>query len=683
MMLSVLLGLTAFQAPDLDKPLTLRRAAAPVSEVLAQVSKEVGFSFAVKEVRDWPIIVSVKSFRAGELLDRIAEVTDSEWVKEPERWVLTRSAARVKKSVDLENADRAARLKPVIDALPTELTQEAFDKAISEVNQEIKDHGGDGTTPRAIFGGPSPAIVLLMSAVKRMPVREIAEAPISSFISYSNDPRPGQRKLLPISNDVWNRYRSLRERFAKAVDVPLHLIMPAGMAKLPLPAQVRISLTFARPNAMADVYASLSVYDAEGNLLDNAKHTLSLVPPSNETSESPVKGAVEFTPEGRRLLVALRRTNAPSQSFNLYSTRGELLVVSAADAWLTPINIEAVRDAVQKEPMAFHLTDWLHDLASKSDRNLVAYVPDHAFGPLSDPMNGGADHASLWKALPQVGISASLNAEALVIKPRYFARSDRYRVNRKALRTFVDASGPYGLPSLAAISAYAAHSPPITYSGNLDNLLLELILRRQRSLLLDQTQVNALRLMHQWRTQSPGEEVLRYREAVARFGPAYEQLLRASVARLSAYRMVSGGREPSNERDYDPFAGPPLDPETPVIMERVVRSDGVVMVLEGGSVYAVSPRALGMYLGLKPENFTGFQPVRPIKNLHPATLVIRSVTMRSGRSGTTIEHTDADARYDQSLALDQLPATWAAEIEEGKKHSENVRATMGGSVPPP
>lgn len=683
MITALLAGVLGLQGPDLAKPVTLRLAATPVSAILALVSKEVGFTFEAAEVRDWPMVLSVKDMAVGQALDRIAEVADAEWRKERDRWVLTRSAARVKRAVDLENADRAVRLKPVVDALPTELTKEEFDKAIAEVNREIKEHGGDGTTPRAIFGGPSPAIILLYSVLKRMPIREIADAPISSFISYSSRPQPGQRTLTAIPNQAWNRYRSTREQFAKAVEVPDHLRMPAAMAKLPLPANVRLSLTFARPSAMAEVYATLSVYDEGGQLLDMAKHTLTPVPLSTETSDPLSSEPIVVTPEGRKLLAAVRRLNPPSQQLNLYSTRGELLVVSADDPWLTPSNIATAREAIQKEPMAFHITDWLHDLAAKSGRNLIAYIPDHAFGPMSEQMNTRPDHAMIWKALPQLGVSTNVGADTLVVKPRFFARADRYRVNRKALRTFVDAAGPHGLPLLSAVSAYAASSPPITYSGNLDNLLLELVLRRKGSLLTDQAQVNALRLMQQWRTQAPSDEMLRHGDAVARFGQAYEQFLRASVTRLSAYRMVSGGREPSTERDYDPFAGPPLDPETPVIIERAERREGVVLVLEGGHVHALSPRALGMYLGLKPENFGGFQPVRPIKSLHPASLVIRSVMVRSGRSGANIEHTDAEARYGESLSLDQLPAAWAAEIEEGKKHSENVRAGMGGPPPPP
>ncbi|MCC7433156.1 MAG: hypothetical protein IT363_00615 [Methanoregulaceae archaeon] len=683
MMLSVLLGLCAFQVPDLDKALTLRQAAAPVSEVLAQVSKDVGFSFTASEVRDWPIIVSVKSLRAGELLERIAEVTDAEWRKERDRWVLTRTAVRVKRAADLENADRAERLKPVIDALPARMSPEDLLKAFAEARRDLQSGGGDGNTSRMITGGPSPALDLIYWALKRLPAKDLAAAPINSFVSYSSVPRPGQLALPPIPAEVWRRYLATRSEFAKAVEVPGHVTMPAGMAKLPLPPNVRVSLMLSRPNATADIYVALGVYDAEGLMLDLARFHLTLPPVPIESSESLASGPMVFSEESTRLLRALRRQNPPGK-YNLPSTQpGEQIWISDVDPWLAEENLAVVRKAIEREPTAFHISDWLLSLSDKERLNVIAYVPDHAFGSLTDVMGGATpDHRLVWQSLPRFGIEAKISEGSLVVKPKMFARADRYRVNRAALRKFVAAAGPLGWPKLQDYMTYAMAAPPVTTSASMDNLLLGPILYRRNSELTDPARVMALRLLSQWRAQSPTGEVLRHGETVRRFGAVYEKFVRVSTAPQASYRTISSRREPLREEDLDPFALV-LGEDTPVILEQIRHSEGALLLIESGAPQVLVPRTLGMYFGLKPENFTGFQPVRAVKRLHPAAIVKRSITFRAGRSGQLLEILDADIRTSETININQLPADWQEAFEEGKQHASNIQATQNTRATPP
>jgi hypothetical protein len=683
MMLSVLLGLGAFQAPDLDKALTLRQAAAPVSEVLAQVSKDVGFSFTASEVRDWPIIVSVKALRAGELLDRIAEVTDAEWRKERDRWVLTRTAARVNRAADLEVADRAARLKPIIDTLPPRMSSQDLERAFAEARRDLQSGGGDGNTSRMITGGPSPALDLIYWALKRLPAKDLAAAPINSFVSYSSVPRPGQLALPPIPAEVWRRYLATRSEFAKAVEVPGHVTMPAGMAKLPLPPNVRVSLMLSRPNATADIYVALGVYDAEGLMLDLARFHLTLPPVPSESSESPVSGPMVFSEESTRLLRALRRQNPPGK-YNLPSTQpGEQLWISAVDPWLAEENLAVVRKAIEREPTAFHISDWLLGLSDKERLNVIAYVPDHAFGSLTEVMSGATpDHRLVWLSLPRFGIEAKVSEGRLVVKPKVFARADRYRVNRAALRKFVAAVGPLGWPSLRDLMTYATAAPVVTATGSLDNLLLEPILYRKTSMLANPTTVQALRFMAAWRASAPTGEALRHGEALRTFKPTYEQFLRTSAAVHTSYRSMSTRREPLREEDFDPFALA-IGDETPVILEQTRRFDGALLLIEGGVPQVLSPRALGMYFGLNPENFTGFQPVRSVKHLHPASVAKRSITFRAGSSGQLLEILDADVRTGETINIYRLPEDWQEAFEEGKRHASDIRATQNTRATPP
>lgn len=92
----------AIQSPDLERPITLRTVAKPVSEILREVSAHTGFSFVADHVKDLPVIVSVKGLPVGQLLTRLAEVTDAEWRREQTQWTLERGPARARKAVEFE-----------------------------------------------------------------------------------------------------------------------------------------------------------------------------------------------------------------------------------------------------------------------------------------------------------------------------------------------------------------------------------------------------------------------------------------------------------------------------------------------------------------------------------------------------------------------------------------------------
>lgn len=682
-MLTTLIAALAFQSPNLDKPVTLRTPAKPVAEVLADVTTQVGFRFEASQVREWPIIVSVKSFRAGDLLDRIAEVTDSEWVKERDRWVLTRSAARVKKAVEIELADRAARLKPVVDALPTEMSDADIEKAVADINRLIEDarqmQGGE----TAIVGGPSASVVLLNEILRRLPIKQLAEAPISSFLSYSTVPRPGQSKLTAIPRQAWTRYLETQDRLANKIVVPPN-IKVSGAVTATLPREVNAVLTLGRPMSTANVIAGLYLFDDQGAILDMSRTTLAPVPASFRTVSAPSKAKIQLSDEGIGVMRALHRIN-PSAAPNFRSMGGEMIPIHPVDPWTTRENIAIVRQLIDQEPFAFHHSDWMLDLASQSSKNLIAYLPDHVFKPLTARLEGNSTHESVWNDLPALGIDRVVAGDTILLKPKMFARADRYRVSRSALRTLVKESGPYGIPKLIALASYASKAPLVAYAENLDTTLLEVLFRRNHIINLQfQERVDSLRLLSLWLAMVPSGEKLTQAEALNAFAPAYDRFLRSSVAARASYTTI-GGANFGKIGDFDPFAGTPSRGEVPVILRMGKKLDGVLIVLEDGKAAGLSPIGLGTFLGLRPENFTGFQPMLRIAKMHPASLFNQSLVFRAGASGVNLDFTDVDADLDQTWSLDQLPAAWRSEIERGRGLGAITKVSSGfsgGNVPP-
>jgi hypothetical protein len=679
-MLGVLLA-AVVQSPDLSKPIALRTVAKPVSEVLRDVSGQAGFTFGANQVRDWPVIVSVKDLPVGQVLDRIAEVTDSEWVKERDRWVLTRSAARVKKAVEIELEDRAARLKPVVDALPTEMTDADIEAAAAEIKKTILEEEGSGL--KTVMSGTSAANILLNASLKRLPISEIAAAPISSFVSYASDPRPGQRRLPAFSPATWKDYFAARAKFAKVIDLPPDVQVSAGLSSLSLPSQYQIILGFSRPFASAGINVWLGLFGSDGKILDLARASLTMTPARIETSPPPSESPVSVSDAGKRLIHVLQPSRTlPGPSFT--TQLGDVLPVGAPDPWTASENVAVARAATLREPLSYAISDWVLDLADQSGKGIVAHIPDFAFNPLHQRLATTIQHDVLWKALPDLGIQAKADSNLLTLKPSMFARADRYRVDRGALRKLVAAGGQYGRPSLGALLDYVGSSPRVTYHENLDIKLLGLVFRRAFANFIGfQDQVDALRLLRAFRAEDRTSDRLTLGQALSRFSGPYDAMLR------SFYASRSGGGthrsslpELPKVSEFDPFAGAAPDPQTPVIMDLAHSFNGVLAVFEGDHAVGLTPLGVGTFLGLRPENISGFTPILKFKRLHPARVVRHSLMFRAGSTGSSFEVEDVAYRPEVSWTVDQTPAEWKDQIEEGRKNGALVRMSVG-PLPPP
>lgn len=670
----------AIQSPDLERPITLRTVAKPVSEILREVSAHTGFSFVADHVKDLPVIVSVKGLPVGQLLTRLAEVTDAEWRREQTQWTLERGPARARKAVEFELTDRAARLKPVVDALPKEMSDADIERAAAEIKKAIRD-AGPGL--RTYLTGPSPADILLNASLKQIPIKEIASAPISSFVSYSSEPRSGQRRLPAFSPSTWKSYLAARSKFAKVIDVPPDVQVSAGLSASALPAKYQVILGFARPFATANVKVWLGLFDEEGKILDLARASLVPMAVQPETSPPPVTTTVSVSDEGRRLIHVLQ----PSRTLpgpSLSTDHGDMLPVGAPDPWTAPENVAVARGAIRREPLAYAISDWVLDLAEQSGKGVVAHIPDYAFNPLHRWLATTVKHDVLWNALPEMGIKADTSSSLLILKPAMSARADRYRVDRSALRKLVEASGPYGRPSLGALLDYVGSSPPIPYHENLDVTLLTLVFRRAyANFVAFQDRVDALRLLRAFRSEDRISDRLTLGQALTRFPGPYDAMLRSSYA-----SVAMGGSEMSSlaefptVSDFDPFAGVTPDPNVPVITDLTHSFDGVLAVFAGDHAVGLTPQGLGTFLGLRAENISGFTPILTFKKLHPARVVRHTLMFRAGQTGSSFEIEDVDARPEVTWTAEQLPAEWKDLIEGGRQRGAGIRMSVG-PLPPP
>lgn len=680
-MLAVLLTLAA-QSPDLGKPVTLRTVAKPVGEVLRDVSAQAGFTFVASQVREWPVIVSVKDLPVGQLLERLAEVTDAEWRKEAKQWTLERGPARVQKAIEIELADRAARLQPVVDALPTELTEEDLTKAQAEVERVRSQMAASGGAASTTLSGPSPAVGLMNALIKRLPIKELAAAPLNSFVAYSSSPTRGQVRLVGLSDDLLRNYRTARERFAARVKVPVEVQMVASEARKPLPTGSKFMLVLSRPQATANINVGLYVYGPDHRLLDLARSTLTPAALKLDDAEAPIKDSIRFSREALSSLRAFRYQNSASLA-RLTVISGDTVPINGVDPWVSDENIALARRAIESEPTAFAISEWLLDLTDRIGDGLVACLPDHTFVALSERLTPTATHDVLWNLMPTLGLERSRVSGLLTVKSQFFARADRYRVDRKALRKLVAAGGPHGLPPFAAVVEYAGSAPQVIVSSNLDAHLLFLIFRRTRAGLGEASSVAGLRLLRLVLAREPQVSQLTLDEIQSRYAHAYDAVVRSQFASMAfSNRPVSGAELPM-EQAANPY-GEPLPDGNAIALEIKNRGlEWVLMVLGDGSTHLSGPGGLGAFLGLKAENMSGFTPVLQLRSFHPARVVEQRILIRTGPYSVGFFHQDVHANLDQKWTIADLPAAWRETFEQGREQGSAIRVGQGTGTPPP
>lgn len=362
---------------------------------------------------------------------------------------------------------------------------------------------------------------------------------------------------------------------------------------------------------------------------------------------------------------------------------GDLVPVNAVDPWVTDENVAFARRAIQTEPTAFAISEWLLDLSDRMGDGLVACLPDHSFVALSERLTAVATHDVLWQLMPTLGISRSRSEGVLTIKSQFFARADRYRVDRKAIRKLVDSGGPHGLPRFADVLEYAGSAPAFTVDSNLDAHLLNLVFRRNQQELGNASSVTGLRLLRMVKSREPQATELSLSDLHSRYAQAYDEVTRAKYASIAFMSRPSSANEMPMEQATNPYVAPLPDYETVALELKTNESDLVLMILGDGGTHLSGPGGLGAFMGLKPENMSGFTPVLQLRSFHPAKVVEQRVSIRAGQYSVGLRHQDVLAKLDERWTVADLPEAWRETFEKGREQGAFMSVTSGtGNLPP-
>lgn len=428
--------------------ITFEAPAAPLSRLVPQLGKTIGTELSVDaRLKNEVVLVRVKEVSREDLLRGIAETTGGEWTPNAKGLTLSMSASADAKQ---KRADAIAK-------------GETIRAYYAKRAEEMKRHADANSV-----GGLADAIFA------RLPVETLGSLGIRQRTVYSTRPVGLQRLL---SSDLLKgldltRVRPTTQRVENGELVhmgPLHTLV----------------LILGR-NVWGDgPSATLLAADASGSVL-TTEPTSPFFEMELRTSKASVlrwpDASLDVPPNLRAFadrIAASFQNCAQNSSTSEWGTSPtdatysqEELAAPAASLAATPI-LAPGRD----EPLAAVLGEGLARLAAGEGKNLIALLPDEAFGPSAEVFSQPTIPArELERRLRSEGGMAFEAKEGwLFAKPRYPSVARTLRADRAPLaRLIADVSKSHNL-TLDQQATYAAAQPLVPTKASLEGTLLGLI----------------------------------------------------------------------------------------------------------------------------------------------------------------------------------------------------------------
>lgn len=422
---------------------TFEAPAAPLSRLLPQLGKTLGTELSADQrLKNEVLLLQVKGVSRDELLRQIAETTGGEWVRKDQGLILSMSASADAKQ---KRAD-----------------------AIGKGEAIRANYAKSAQRNVGSFGGLADAVFA------QLPAETLGSIGIRQRIVYSTNPVGSQRRLSPelLKGLDLTRVRPTIQREVDGVPVkagPLHtLILILGR------------------NIWGDgPGATLLAADASGTVF-TTEPTSPFFDMEARNSASTVltrpDARLDMSPALRTLAVRIADSyRSAGQSNFSTSEEGsptnatysqEELAASTSAAADTPILAPD-----RNEPLDAVLGEGLRRVAQSEEKNLIALLPDEAFGPSAAALSQGAltgrtfEHALVSEA----GLVLTAKDGWLSVKPKFPSSARAFRANRAALgQLAADIAKTHRL-SLDQQAAYANAQPLVPKKASLEGALIGLI----------------------------------------------------------------------------------------------------------------------------------------------------------------------------------------------------------------
>ncbi|MBX3119332.1 MAG: hypothetical protein KF784_09715 [Fimbriimonadaceae bacterium] len=402
------------QEDPLQKKITFAVHATTMKNLMPILQKETGIAFNVTpQTANDVLLVSVKDVTVQQLMEKIAQASDAEWVKDSTGYRLSRSQGLSNTQERKYLNARAAAMTDAISKLKApagSTSSEAKGEQIVSSTMKIENENGlqEYRLPPPPKLGETPVGRALIAVLSRMNVNDIAAMGEGTRVVYASAPTRVQRAMPGAALRELQNFAAehqayvLKQKQAQTEVMPGKFLFlgPGGQTSNEIKGGIsKILLVLQRFEDSDDVQAQILVADQEGNIAASASTMISgriedkSKPLTVDSSEKPI----ELSDEAK-LHAQLMGTTASNDNvhFTFSSGGGGTFVTEAIGIKLvesepaqgfqpkvkpTPELLAKILEPEKYDPLSFAVSEFLSGMAN--GQNIVASIPDSLLIPLS------------------------------------------------------------------------------------------------------------------------------------------------------------------------------------------------------------------------------------------------------------------------------------------------------------
>lgn len=443
---TVLLASLALVAPvgrvqDVSQRVTFAAPPGRASVVLKKLGEQTGITLETSnQTKDEVLLLNFKEIPMKEVMDRIATVSNADWRAEGAGFRLTRSSD---KQNDTVRAELEARTIAVEKALREALDRQAKLPAWSEaelkklvdLQQNHRDQLNkpmDGTTFRIVDNAKlteqAPGGRVVIALLGAIGAQKLAPIAVGDRVVYALNPTRMQKALPSNALRLVNQYVEQQRQFADATKKRTtnedgRVMIIQGMSGPEMgngdPA-LGVGQALLVLNRFGETLrANLTVADRNGDTIANASWNIQVPLPTGRAVET--DPAIELSPLGLEFAKAAAGANGRNgPGGRAIAVR---MVSTSPGGTFTLDNSQstppvAISDALrafllrpeENDPQALITGDALTQIAAKTNKNLIASLPDSAIMPLARRFAN--ERVTIPALLGWMGASAGLRIDS-------------------------------------------------------------------------------------------------------------------------------------------------------------------------------------------------------------------------------------------------------------------------------